>query len=158
MLLILGLYLYKWRMQIYGWYKFSIFLSSKVMPTKMEWDSVFLATIFKHNAGNCSCSCLCMCTSLFPYCLCGKMCSLAVLFLFFPDDQTQLFSRSQPSFFSFFTHLLLLFFPFSSFEYGSNCLHPYPSRCSNRIGCLYSSPFLLFPCLWVHTSWGIVWT
>lgn len=134
----------------------SIFLSSKVMPTKMEWESVFLAIIFKHNAVNCSCSCL----------LCVFLNSLTlslwqeVFFshpFFISLQMTKHFSAGR-SLFLFFKCLLFLFFPFSSFEYESNFLHPYAARCSNRIGCLYSSPFLLFPSLWIRTSRGIAWT
>lgn len=134
----------------------SIFLSSEVMPTKMEWESVFLATIFKHNAGNCLCSCLCMCFSIPLHCLWKKV-FFSHSFKVFLRMTKHSFSAGL-SLFLCFKCLLFLFFPFSSFEYESNFLHPYAARCSNKIGCLYSSPFLLSPSLWIHTSWGIAWT
>lgn len=63
------------------------------MPTEAEWEFVLLATIFKENAGNCLCSCLCMCvSSVLVNCLCGKRCSLVILF--FPGDQTHFAGRS----------------------------------------------------------------
>lgn len=119
-----------------------IFPSSKFMPTETDWESVLLATIFKENTGNCLCSCLSMFVScVLLYCLCGKRCSLVILF-FFPGDQTCFSSRSHPLPFS--KLLLFPFFPFSNFEYESNFFYPYVSGYSSRIGCLYSSPFVPF--------------
>lgn len=117
--------------------------SSQVKLCQQRWNEnlsswpLFLNTMLET-------ACVVVSVCVFPLrCLCGKMCSLAILFYFFPDDQTQFFNRSQPlpslnTSYSCFSH-------FSSFEYDSNFLHPYASK--NRIGCLYSSPFLLFPSL-----------
>lgn len=153
MLLILGLSLYKWRRKINGWYKLAYSCQVKLCQQRQNenlssWP-LFLNTMLE--TAHVVVSVCVFLYSLTPSLWQNLFSSHP--FFFFSQMSKHSFSAGL-RLFSFFKCLLFMFFPFSSFEYESNFLHPYASSCSNRIGCLFSSPFLLFPSLWIPTSWG----
>lgn len=96
LILVLSPVSYKWRRQVYGWYKLAYSHQVKLHQGEAERESLLLATTFKENAGNSFYSCVCMCvSSVLLYCLCGKRCSLVTLH-FFSRWPNMLSSRYHP--------------------------------------------------------------